>query len=201
MTSTPKIYTAMAQAMAMLAGTGIGKTGRNAQQGYNYRSIDAILNHLSTVLPEVGLVIFPAYELLGQVEYATKNGGTMTRATVQATFTVVASEDGSSHQFSTIGEAADSGDKSIGKAQSYALKKALEQVFCIPFEGQDSDADSHERSTAATPVQTGNELLSQWKELAAVKNTEANKLQAKYGPAIKVDRQTLQAMLDELKAA
>jgi hypothetical protein len=54
-------------------------------------------------------------------------------------------EDGSSVESVTIGEAMDSGDKSMNKAMSTAYKYALMQIFCIPTEeDKDTENQTHE---------------------------------------------------------
>jgi hypothetical protein len=60
-------------------------------------------------------------------------------------FDLVSAEDGSKHTICTVGEAFDSGDKSMNKAMSAAYKYAAFQAFAIPTEGDnDADASTHE---------------------------------------------------------
>jgi hypothetical protein len=66
-------------------------------------------------------------------------------------FDLVSSEDGSKHTVCTVGEAFDSGDKSMNKAMSAAYKYAAFQAFAIPTEG-DNDADAHTHEVAAKKV-------------------------------------------------
>jgi hypothetical protein len=54
-------------------------------------------------------------------------------------------EDGSSVSSTTVGEAMDSGDKSMNKAMSTAYKYALMQIFCIPtVDDKDTENQTHE---------------------------------------------------------
>src|SRR5581483_10530973 len=85
-------------------------------------------------------------------ERTSKSGGSLlyTILTVKYTFFT---EDGSSFDVTTVGEAMDSGDKSSNKAMSAALKYALFQVFCIPTdEDNDTENQTHQLAGKADAV-------------------------------------------------
>lgn len=139
-----KIHAALIAAMREAAQEGVGKDKKNAQQGFAYRSIDGTLNVMGSALSRAGVFILPEYLEHALTERTSKSGGGMLHAVVRARFAFVADDGSSVTAGPFIGEAMDSGDKALGKAQTYALKVALFQVFCIPVEGQDPDANTHE---------------------------------------------------------
>lgn len=131
---------------------GISKDRKNAQQGYNFRGIDEVMNHLSPILSSVGLIILPRCITRTCSEKPSKNGGTLFYSVVEVEFDFIAVTDGSKHTVRTFGEAMDSGDKSTNKAMSAAYKYAAFQAFCIPTEGTpDADQESPAPATQAGP--------------------------------------------------
>lgn len=141
-TDVPQVYAAIAAVSKELAQAGIAKTRKNAQQGYQFRGIDEVLDALGPVLPKHGLVILPRVVSREMTERESKSGGTLFSVIVAAEFDFVAVADGSTHTVRTYGEAMDSADKATNKAMSAAYKYAAFQAFCIPTEG-DNDADAH----------------------------------------------------------
>ena len=132
-TSQPLIYARMAAVMAAVGA--ISKDRNNEQQRYKFRGIDDAMNALHGPLAEAGVIYTAAIRDVKQREYVTKTGTAMLHITLICAYTFWAA-DGSCVTFEALGEASDSGDKAAGKAQAYALKVALLQVFCIPTEEQ-----------------------------------------------------------------
>lgn len=145
--NVPAVYAAIVGVSGELATTGISKSRKNKDQGYNFRGIDDVYNALAPVLARHGLCILTRVLSRAQTERATKSGGTMYSVVVEAEFDVVAASDASRHVVRTFGEAMDTADKATNKAMSAAYKYMAMQVFAIPTEG-DNDAD------AATPEDT-----------------------------------------------
>lgn len=156
----PRIYAALS---AVMADVGAVKKGdRNTQQNYSFRGVDtvvqavypALVRHKVTVMPNVR-----QYDH-GTVEVG-KNRTPMghARVVVEYTFTAV---DGSAVVCSAAGEAMDSGDKATPKAMSVALRTALLQALMLPTDDPDPDADSYERTNAATFDQAKHELWAVW---------------------------------------
>lgn len=143
-----KVYQCINAVQRQLSATGISKSNRNQQQGYNFRGIDDVYNALSPLLAEAGLCILPRMLSRSCEERQTAKGGTLFYVTVEAEFDFVCAEDGSKHTVKTFGEAMDSGDKATNKAMSAAYKYAAMQAFAIPTEG-DNDADAHTHELAA----------------------------------------------------
>lgn len=124
----------------------IGKTEKNASQGFAYRSIDQIYNRLQPVMAKHGIFSAPEVIEMKHEIGQTKKGGTMFHLWCRVKYTFFA-EDGSSIETVTIGESMDSGDKSGNKAMAAAHKYALVQLFNIPYEDMDPDAHTPEWST------------------------------------------------------
>lgn len=142
MTDVPKVYGAISAVMAHMSKEGIAKTRNNEQQRYKFRGIDDIYNALSSVLSENRLIMLPFVQAMEREERQTKSGGVINYTILTIDFTLVSAEDGSKDVVRMVGEAMDSADKSSNKAQSAALKYAALQVFMIPTEGDDNDADA-----------------------------------------------------------
>jgi len=167
-----KVYKAINAIQGALSKIGITKDGRNNQgAGYNFRGIDQVYNTLSPLLAEHGLCILPRVVKSEQTERQSAKGSVLIYSYVTMEFDLVSSEDGSKHTICTVGEAFDSGDKSMNKAMSAAYKYAAFQAFAIPTEG-DNDADAHTHQVAPRiPALPAVELPAQEmefiKELAA----------------------------------
>ena len=144
-----QIYGLIGQAMKKIGA--IGKDSRNEQQKFMYRGIDAVYNALSPVMSELGLFICP--EILDQTreERVNKNGTTLLYSILKIRYTMYA-PDGSSVSCTVIGEGMDSGDKASNKAMSVAMKYAMFQLFFIPTEAVDPDAEVHEVAPKAKPA-------------------------------------------------
>ena len=140
-----KVYQAINKVQSDLSAIGISKSNRNAQQGYNFRGIDDVLNALSPLLARNGLCILPRVMSRQCEERANAKGTVLFYVTVDMEFDFVSAEDGSKHTIRTVGEAMDSGDKATNKAQSAAMKYACILAFAIPTVGDnDADATTHE---------------------------------------------------------
>lgn len=146
-----QIYSLIGQAMKKIGS--VGKTSKNAQQGFLYRGIDAVMNALSPVMADLGLFIVP--EVLEQTreERTNKNGTTLLYSILKIKYTMYA-PDGSNVSCVVIGEGMDTGDKASNKAMAIGLKYAAFQMFMIPTEemkSADPDAECHEVKPKATP--------------------------------------------------
>jgi len=140
-TQVQKIYRAICNVIADVGA--VGKDKQNTQQNYKYRAIDDVYNALNPALAKNGVVIFPNILEVEKVEKTSKSGTVMVFTTVKVEYTFYCAEDGSSIKAIFYGEGSDTGDKSINKAMSAAMKYACFQVFCIPTENLNDDADGH----------------------------------------------------------
>ena len=71
-----------------------------------------------------------------------RNGTTLIYSILKIKYTMFA-PDGSNVSCTVIGEGMDSGDKASNKAMSVAMKYAMFQLFFIPTEAVDPDAEVH----------------------------------------------------------
>jgi len=149
-----EVYKSIVAITGELAKEGIAKKQVNQQQGFKYRGIDAVYAALSPLLASHQLCILPRIISKEVVERVNAKGTALFYTTVEANFDVVSAVDGSTHTVISYGEAMDSGDKSIGKAMSYAYKAMAFMLFAIPTEGDnDPDAQTHEVQPQNKPTQ------------------------------------------------
>ena len=141
--SDQTVYEAFTAVMGKVQG--IGKGERNQQQGFNFRGIDSVMNAVGPALREFGVTIIPSAESIEVERYTSKAGAQMKNTTVRMRYTVFGPK-GDSFAGSAYGEAADSGDKSVSKAQSVAYRTFLLQGLTVPTSEPDPDAEVHERS-------------------------------------------------------
>lgn len=162
-----KVYQAIGAVSRALSKGGISKDRKNAQQGYNFRGIDDVLNSLSAALVDAGLVILPRCTHREVVERTTAKGGALFNVTCAVEFDLVSVEDGSKHTVCTYGEAMDSADKATNKAMSAAYKYLALLVFCIPTETTpDTDADftTHEvkpKAESTSPAAVAKQMTAE----------------------------------------
>lgn len=139
----------------------VGKDRKNELQGYKFRGIDDMYNALNEHLASEK--VFFTSEVLESTreERLTKNGGLLMYSILKMKFTAYA-EDGSSVESTTIGEAMDTGDKSMNKAMSTAYKYALMQIFCIPTEeDKDTENQTHEVAPKEYPKTVKDDIIAQ----------------------------------------
>ncbi len=139
-----QIHAALIAAMKQIAKTGIAKTSRANLGGatVNYRGIEAAMNEMSAVLINCGITVTPTYSDVEITERAKAEAGKATRfCSLKGAFTFTSAEDASSVTSTVYGEAMDSGDKAVVKAQSVAFRTALFQQFVIPTMAMDPEAD------------------------------------------------------------
>ena len=89
----PMIYGKIADCMRQLGA--IGKTSKNAQQGFMYRGVDAVMNALNPVLTANHVFCVPEVLEQHREERQTRNGGNLIYSILKMCYTLYA-EDGSS---------------------------------------------------------------------------------------------------------
>jgi hypothetical protein len=151
---TAKVYGAIEGVMADIAKAGVGKNATNTQQNFKYRSVDDVMDALSPLLAKHHLLILPSVMEHKLTERMTANQKPVLHALLKLTYTFVCPIDGSTLVVGPIyGESMDSGDKATNKAMATGYKYLCTQTFCIPFTGDDPDAQTHE--IAGTGAQSG----------------------------------------------
>lgn len=125
------IYEAISRCMEEIGA--VGKDAVNKQQGFKYRSIDAVMNAINPALIKNHVFIVPEVLEQQRQERTTNKGSVLIYSICRIKYTFFA-EDGSCIEAVTVGEGMDSGDKATNKAMAIAFKYACFQVFCIPTE-------------------------------------------------------------------
>lgn len=142
-------YKSVHQALAdVKAAVGaVGKGQKNAQQGFNFRGVDDVVNAAAPALNDNRIVIMP--EIL-DFTYETvevgRNKTQMGHVTGKVAY-VFWGPLGDSVRAVVPSEAMDSGDKAIPKFMSVAYRIALLQVLNLPTDEPDPDSVSYERSS------------------------------------------------------
>ncbi len=139
------IHACLLQAQDEVARSGIAKSSMAKLGGGSqvaFRGIEAAMNIMSGILIRAGLTVTPAYSDLRMDTRARAEPGKVTHhAMLLGTFTFMAS-DGTSVSASCYGEAEDTGDKAVTKAQSVSFRTALFQTFVAPTMAIDPEDDS-----------------------------------------------------------
>jgi hypothetical protein len=130
------------------------KNKRNKDQNFTYRGIDDVMNGTQPILKKCGIFIVPEVLDVSREKLTSAGGGALMHSVIKMRYTFYG-EDGSSVPAVVIGEAMDTGDKSITKAQSIAYRVALCQIFCIPTGDAviDPDKESY-KLEAEQPAET-----------------------------------------------
>jgi hypothetical protein len=155
-TTTRGIHAALIKAMHETAELGIGKTASANLGGASvkYRGIEQAMNTMVGVLVRCGITVVPRYadvQVIDRPRGDPKDGKFQRVAMLRGTFTFSAA-DGSSVQAECWGEAMDSGDKALVKAQSIAFRTALFQVFVVPTKATAIDPEDDGDDGADEPV-------------------------------------------------
>lgn len=121
----------------------VGKDGRNQQQNFNFRGIDATVNALSPAMRKHGVTVYPSIVSLNRGQATTGKGSVMNTVDVIVDY-VFTGPEGDTLTARVPGEAFDSGDKATAKAMSVAFRTCLLQTFALPTQETDPDAESHD---------------------------------------------------------
>lgn len=123
----------------------IGKNKKNATQGFMFRGIDDVMNTLHPLLAKAHIFVYPETLEISREERTNRNGNALLYTLAKVKYHFVSTDDASEVVAVVYGEGMDSGDKSLNKAMSIAMKYACFQIFCIPTEEMvDPDTESHQ---------------------------------------------------------
>jgi hypothetical protein len=201
-TPVPKVLSAIHAVLAALSKDGIAKDQRNAQQGFNFRGIDTVLNVLSGLLDAHKLLIIPTVLERIQTERETAKGGVLFSVTCKIEYKFYSVEDGSSVTAILFGEAMDSGDKATNKAMSAAYKYMAIQSFAIPTEGiEQSDADATTPPEVKSRTQEKRESASRPEQDERPPVMRGGDMQQKAPPAAAPQEKSKHPILMQLEAA
>lgn len=151
---------------------GIGKNNRNAEQKFNYRSVDDVYNMIQPILAKNGIFCSTRLIAVEEMHGETKTGTPKIRVLGLYVMDLMA-EDGSTLQIGPIvGEAADTGDKVYNKTLSIADKYLLLTSFKIPTdELKDPDGFTPEETEGS--LRNGREAFKKKPESKPEPKTEA----------------------------
>ena len=149
--SAPAIYAAMVSIAKDAAAAGLGKGDTNRHQGYKYRGIDAVCDTLAPLMAKHGVFVTPRCEERGEEVRETSGGKASYWVTMRVLLTFHATDGSSVSSGPFYGEAADTGDKATGKAESYAYRNGLIKTFCLPVNGADADTEASDPEPTKAP--------------------------------------------------
>jgi hypothetical protein len=123
----------------------VGKDSRNNDQNFDFRGIDAVMNHVGPAMRKFGLLCLPVRQERHheQVTYGARNSLGF-RTTLTAVYLFMHPSSGTSHEVQVPGESIDSGDKGTTKAMSVAFRTLLIQSLALPTTDRDPDHDVYE---------------------------------------------------------
>ena len=213
-TSKKSIFESILAVQKYCAVEGLPKNQQGHQ--YKFRGIDSLLKLMSAALTENGLVIVPRITDCVREEIKTTKGVQYyTRLTIEYT---VANAAGETIVAVGKGEALDPHDKGMGKAQSYAYKNTMFQLFAIPIAGVLDDTDNDQPAEpmqlaedpkaqqnkpakkALKPVTPevlkwfGNQLATRQREMPALLSIA----EEKFGPNAITEQQIMESMWEQI---
>jgi hypothetical protein len=137
----------------------VAKGDYNKDQRFHFRGIDAVLDAVGPALRAHTVHVRPRRIIsTTATEYTSKGGSRMVNRLVHVEWEVTGPQ-GDSFLGESMGEAADSSDKSMSKAQSVAYRVFLLQALSIPT-GDDPDFETHERATPSEREQAQRQAQS-----------------------------------------
>jgi len=139
-----QIYKSLGDIMA--EAKAIGKDSTNQSQGFKFRGIDAVMNHLHPVFAKHGVIVLPEVLEDRTEDRVTAKGSNLIYRVLRIKFNFTSAVDGSAASATVIGEGMDSGDKAANKAMAVGLKYALSQMLLLPYDEVDPDGETHEPS-------------------------------------------------------
>jgi len=143
------VYQMVAEVTHRLCALGGVKKGQtNTFDKYQFRGIDQVYDALAPILSDVGLVIIPKLQSKESEIRQSKKGDSLNFVNVIVEFDLVSSADGSKCSAVFPGEGMDRSDKATSKAMTAAYKYMCFEVFCIPFDVPDADAETPELGSA-----------------------------------------------------
>jgi hypothetical protein len=143
-----KVFEAVAAVMGDVGA--VKKDGRNTQQNFKFRGIDAVVNALSPAMRKHGLTVYPSKVEHRNGSTQLSGGKTATAPVVVVDYTFVGPE-GDTFTSQVVAESFDLGDKATAKAMSVALRTCLLQTFMLPTDDADPDEHTYERQTYSQP--------------------------------------------------
>ena len=149
MSDVPNIYAALSAVMTDVLA--VRKTGRNTDQNYSFRGVDAVVNAVGPVLRKHHVLLLPELLDVSYRDVRTSRDKPAREVTVRVRYTFIGPA-GDKVEVTVPGESMDNGDKGTAKAMSVAYRIALLQALCIPTDEPDPDEGTYERSYEPPPA-------------------------------------------------
>lgn len=123
----------------------VRKDGRNTQQNFNFRGVDAVVNALAAAMSKHGVMVYPSKVEHRDGSKPLSGGKIATSPVVVVDYTFVGPE-GDTFVAQVPAESFDLGDKATAKAMSVAYRTCLLQTFTLPTDDPDPDEHVYERA-------------------------------------------------------
>lgn len=172
--NAPLIWAAMANAKRDIRAVGKDRLYNAAGTRYNFRGVDDVINAVSPALARWGITMGFTVEWLKRDKFQTRNGGDSWHVTARVRYHFIGLDE-STHTVVVEAEANDTADKGTGKVMSVAYRIMLLQVFSIPTDDQDPDAERIELGVAGADAPGLSSPVGRWLRgrLAAARNKAA----------------------------
>jgi hypothetical protein len=152
----------------------IGKTTRNKQQDFMYRSHDDVLNALNPLMAKHGVFAVPTVLERVTDQRTTAQGKVLYEVNLHVQYEWFG-PGGDSVKGSTWGEGTDSGDKSTNKAMTMAFKNMVAQTFAVSTaESYDTDGNTDEETTGRSS--SGNRPPAQQRQQSARRDEQTGRV-------------------------
>lgn len=125
-------------AKVMATVTRVAKSQTNQHHHYRYASADDIYDMVREAMAENNLALIP----LAILDVQTQQSGNATYYTVKFKFLLVSGDTDDQMEIEWVGQAMDTQDKGISKAQTQATKYLLRGLFLISTGDQSDDPDA-----------------------------------------------------------
>lgn len=148
-----KVFAAISAVQADLSEKGVGKNGKNQQQGFKFRAWDDVQQALSPILARHKVFVVPRILHRECIERQTKSGSAQYHVVLSGELQFVSGEDGSTFSYPVMGESMDTGDKATSKAITMMVKYGLLHGLQIPLEGvHDGDSETPAETAPKTTI-------------------------------------------------
>lgn len=133
----------------------VDKSGKNAQQNYNYIEYGVVAGRIRELFDKYGVIIVPSVENVTQDEITNKYGGKGYHYILHMTFMLINGDDPDDREIASwLGEASDYGDKGVNKAETAGTKYFLMRLFNVSEKGdEDADKTAPEPMSETKPVE------------------------------------------------
>ena len=169
----------------------VAKGSHNKQQGFAYRSIDEVYNHVQPLFAMYGVFSTSTITHYECTEGTTANKKVIYHVRMDVTYTFWC-QDGSSIDTQVVGLGMDMGDKGANKALAVAHKYAICQLLALPYAQLDPDSETPLATTAANLNPTDQSTvdraaleLSQIEDLDALDAFTARQRDLKHSQAVR----------------